>query len=76
MNIRLFIKPGCPWCDEASDWLDARGIRYTTLDVNSDPAAWEEMRELTGQTRLPALRWTTMCWQTSVRMNWRRGGAR
>ena len=55
MDIRLFIKPGCPWCDEAIEWLDARGIRYTTLDVTSDPAAREEMRELTGQTKAPSI---------------------
>jgi glutaredoxin 3 len=55
MNIRLFIKPGCPWCDEATEWLDARGIQYKTLDVNSDRAAREEMLELTGQTKAPSI---------------------
>lgn len=55
MNIRLFIKSGCPWCDEAIDWLDARGIQYTKLDVNRDPAARQEMFELTGQTKAPSI---------------------
>jgi hypothetical protein len=32
-HVRLFIKPGCPWCDEAIEWLDARKIQYETLDV-------------------------------------------
>lgn len=55
MNIRLFIKPGCPWCDEAIDWLDMNGIQYETLDVTSDPAARSEMHELTGQTKAPSI---------------------
>ena len=55
MDIRLFIKPGCPWCDEAQEWLDTRGIRYTKLNVNADAAARAEMRELTGQTCAPSI---------------------
>lgn len=55
MNIRLFIKPGCPWCDEAIDWIDARRIKYQTLDVNSDAAARLEMHDLTGQTKAPCI---------------------
>lgn len=27
-TIRLFIKPGCPWCVDAVEWLDARGWDY------------------------------------------------
>ena len=54
-TIRLFVKTGCPWCEEATDWLDARKIVYTTLDVNRDSAAREEMRELTGQTKAPSI---------------------
>jgi len=38
-HVRLFIKPGCPWCDEAIEWLDARKIQYETLDVIRDAAA-------------------------------------
>jgi glutaredoxin 3 len=55
MNIRLFIKPGCPWCDEAIDWLGAHGIKYQTLDVTNDSAARREMHDLTGQTKAPSI---------------------
>jgi len=54
-SIRLFIKPGCPWCDEAIEWLDARGIRYETLDVIRNATARREMHELTGQTKAPSI---------------------
>lgn len=55
MTIRLFIKPGCPWCDEAIDWLDARRIKYQKLDVIGDAAARREMHDLTGQTKAPSI---------------------
>lgn len=53
--IRLFIKPGCPWCDDAIEWLDSRGIAHETLDVISDRAAREEMHQLTGQSKAPSI---------------------
>lgn len=55
MTIRLFIKPGCPWCDEAIDWLDARRIKYQKLDVISDADARREMHDLTGQSKAPSI---------------------
>jgi glutaredoxin 3 len=55
MQIRLFIKPGCPWCDEAIDWLTTNGIPFTTLDVVRDSAARAEMFDLTGQTKAPCI---------------------
>jgi monothiol glutaredoxin len=54
-SIRLFIKPGCPWCDEAIDWLDQQGIDYEVLDVVADSEARREMHELTGQKRAPSI---------------------
>ena len=54
-KIRLFIKPCCGWCHEATDWLDERGIRYETLDVMADRAARKEMFELSGQTLAPTI---------------------
>jgi glutaredoxin 3 len=55
MPIRLFIKPGCPWCSEAIEWLDSREINYETIDIISDPEARHEMRELTGQSKAPSI---------------------
>ena len=46
MQIRLFIKSGCPWCDEAIEWLTSHGISFATLDVNRDASARAEMLEL------------------------------
>ena len=54
-NIRLFIKPGCPWCVEAREWLDNRGIQYAILNVTGDAEARQEMHRLTGQGKAPSI---------------------
>ena len=55
MKIRLFIKPYCPWCDQARHWLDERGVKYQTLDVLADSKAMTEMVNLSGQTCAPVI---------------------
>ena len=55
VSIRLFVKPGCPWCEEAVEWLDRHGILYELLDVIRNAEARAEMRELTGQTKAPSM---------------------
>ena len=55
MNIRLFVKPYCPWCHKAQRWLDERGIKYETLDVISDSLAYTEMVNLSGQRLAPVI---------------------
>ncbi|MFM2177008.1 MAG: hypothetical protein RL015_1106 [Verrucomicrobiota bacterium] len=54
-QIRLFIKPGCPWCDEAIEWLTGHDISFVTLDVIRDATARAEMLELTRQTKAPCI---------------------
>jgi glutaredoxin 3 len=53
----LYLKPGCPWCDEAEDYLQEHGIAYGKADVTADKAAFEELKRLSGQTKAPTLRW-------------------
>ncbi len=54
-RVRLFIKPYCPWCNQAMDWLDRRRIDYDVLDVISDPTAFKEMIDISGQTYAPVI---------------------
>ncbi|MBI2511448.1 MAG: glutaredoxin family protein [Opitutae bacterium] len=53
----LYIKPGCPWCDEAIEFLDAHGIGYQQKDVTRDDAARAELHRKSGQTKAPMLDW-------------------
>ena len=54
-TVRIFIKPFCGWCAEAMEWLDSNKIKYNTLDVTSDRAAWDEMVRLSGQSCAPVI---------------------
>jgi glutaredoxin 3 len=53
--LKLFIKVGCPWCDMAEEWLQQNGYRYTSVNVLADPAAFDEMYQISGQRRAPTL---------------------
>ncbi len=52
----LYVKPGCPWCDDAIAWLDERGYSYDEVDVYSDQAGYAEMQRLTRQGKCPTLK--------------------
>lgn len=53
--VRLFVKSCCGWCDEARDWLAARGLKCSELNVSRSRALFDEMIELSGQTRAPVI---------------------
>ena len=54
-RIRLFIKPYCPWCHRAVQWLDEHGVKYETIDVIGNEAAYDEMIRLSGQEVAPVI---------------------
>ncbi len=53
----LYIKRGCPWCDEVVDYLGRKKIEVQTFNVSSDREAMQEMVELSGQSKAPTLDW-------------------
>lgn len=53
--MKVFVKPGCPWCVEATRWLTSQGYGFEEVDVRADPTACDEMRRLSGQTKAPTL---------------------
>ena len=53
----LYIKPGCPWCEEVVDFLDEHGIPYRRVDVTRDNQARAEMERLSGQGKAPTMDW-------------------
>jgi glutaredoxin len=53
----IYCKSACPWCDEVEDYLKQHSIAYDRADVNADPAAFAEMKRLSGQTKVPTMDW-------------------
>ncbi len=55
MATILYIKQGCPWCIAAEEELQKLGVKYERREVRSNPAYFEEMKKLSGQTKAPVL---------------------
>ncbi|HCN27219.1 MAG TPA: NrdH-redoxin [Verrucomicrobiales bacterium] len=53
----LYVKTGCPWCDEVLDFLDERRLPYRKVVVSGNAAAMREMADLSGQTKAPTMDW-------------------
>ena len=55
MATILYIKQGCPWCIAAEEELLKLGVKYERREVRSNPAYFEEMKKLSGQSKAPVL---------------------
>ncbi|BET65356.1 hypothetical protein ASA1KI_02740 [Opitutales bacterium ASA1] len=53
----LYVKPGCPWCADAIEFLDRVGVSHREVDVLSDRDAADDMRIASGQEKAPTLDW-------------------
>ena len=54
---KLYVKTGCPWCDEVIDYLDAHKIAYQQIIVSGNRDAMQAMIDLSGQSKAPTLDW-------------------
>ena len=55
MATILYVKAGCPWCIAAEEELQKLGVKYERREVRSNPAYFEEMKKLSGQSKAPVL---------------------
>ena len=55
MSTILYVKEGCPWCEEAEEKLHELGVPYERREVRSNPEFFKEMREISGQSKAPVL---------------------
>ena len=54
-RLELYVKRWCPWCVEAQQWLDSRGIAYELRDVLASQSDYDTMIALSGQRYTPTL---------------------
>jgi glutaredoxin len=55
MKIIAYIKTGCLWCIGVTDYFNEKGIDFEIKNVTEDPALFNEMQELSGQTKAPVV---------------------
>jgi glutaredoxin len=53
----LYIKPGCPWCDDVVAYLAKKKIAVKVMVVSGNRGAMQEMIDLSGQSKAPTLDW-------------------
>lgn len=53
----LYVKTGCPWCEEVLEYLDARRIGYEEIVVSGNRDAMQAMIDLSGQSKAPTMDW-------------------
>jgi glutaredoxin-like YruB-family protein len=55
MQIKLYSRPLCGWCQEAKEYLRQHNLPFVEVNVGQDPTAYEEMKRLSGQTYVPTI---------------------
>ncbi len=53
----LYLKPGCPWCEDVVEYLDRKKVPVRKVVVSGDREAMQEMMDLSGQSKAPTMDW-------------------
>ncbi len=48
MSLVIYVKPNCPYCQQARDHYDTQGIPFTEYDAQNDRARRKEMFAFSG----------------------------
>lgn len=48
MSIVMYVKPDCPYCQQARDYYNANGIEFVEYDAQNDKARQKEMLQFSG----------------------------
>ncbi len=54
-DIKIYTKPGCPYCAAAKSDMDKKGIAYDEIDVKSDVESLDKMVRLSGGRTVPVI---------------------
>lgn len=54
MQIKIYGKENCPWCDKAKEFLDLAKIEYQYIDIN-EPGAFDFVTKTLGAKTVPAI---------------------
>jgi len=46
MGVRLYVKPGCPLCDEVRDWLEDLGVQPEEVNILSDESLYRDFKDI------------------------------
>lgn len=53
--VKVYTTNSCPWCVKAKDYLTKKGVEFTSLNVQDDMEARDEMLKKSKQMGVPVL---------------------
>jgi glutaredoxin 3 len=53
--VTMYTTGWCPFCDRARSLLERRGVAWTEIDIEAEPARRAEMIERSGQRSVPQI---------------------
>jgi glutaredoxin 3 len=48
VGLVMYVKPGCPYCQQARDHYNSEGLGFTEYDAQNDRARRKEMLDYSG----------------------------
>jgi glutaredoxin 3 len=54
-TVTVYSTSWCPWCDRAKALLNARGIAYEDVNIETDPDFRRKLLDLTGGYTVPQI---------------------
>lgn len=48
MSVVMYVKPGCPYCQQARDHFNANAIEFVEYDAQNDRGRQQEMLDISG----------------------------
>lgn len=55
MNIILYTKTGCPWCQGVLDLFAEKQVKFEEREVTGNKAYFDELVAKSGQTKTPTM---------------------
>jgi len=53
--MKVYIKPGCPWCVDVVAYLKKEGYEFEEIDVIANREMFDEMIAISGQSSAPTM---------------------
>ncbi len=55
MKVVMYATASCPYCMRARRLLDKKGVTYQEINVDDDPALWDEMQRVSKRNTVPQI---------------------
>jgi len=54
-EVTVYLSRSCYYCIRAKHLLERKGVQYTSIAVDGDPALWDDMEARSGRSTVPQI---------------------